>query len=378
MLRIVGDARMGGMRWPLTLLVIFAGLLVACGGYGAAPGRIAFMSDRDGNLEIYVMNADGSGQTNLTNNPADDFLLAWPPDGRRIAFVSDRDGDREIYLMDADGSKQINLTRNPADEVFAVWSPSGERIAFMSDRDGNWEIYVMNADGSNQTRLTNSPAVDMVPSWSPDGNRIVFTSNGRGAPDANGGTNSDLYVINADGSGLVRLTGDAVDEFGAAWSLDGLSIAFISGGPGGTGIFLMSTPRDSASRQFHGMAGLGRSAARQSLCPDLAMNRSRVSATPCPRGDLSHWPGRQIRLDRKLPRALLPRSCSRSLFCREKQPAPNCVPKSISIVSAVFRALSPALGQSATGLALWPAQGLRVQPLCYCAAMSVAKHPSGG
>jgi hypothetical protein len=116
----------------------------------AQAGRIAFISKRDGNWEIYVMNADGSGQTNLTNNPAHDWGPSWSPDGRRIAFYSDRDGNWEIYVMNADGSGQTNLTNNPADDWGPSWSPDGRRIAFFSDRDGNREIYVMNADGSGQ------------------------------------------------------------------------------------------------------------------------------------------------------------------------------------------------------------------------------------
>jgi hypothetical protein len=89
----------------------------------AQAGRIAFASNRDGNREIYVMNADGSGVTRLTNNPADDVVPSWSPDGRRIAFESDRDGNLEIYVMNADGSGQTNLTNNPADDVVPSWSP---------------------------------------------------------------------------------------------------------------------------------------------------------------------------------------------------------------------------------------------------------------
>jgi dipeptidyl aminopeptidase/acylaminoacyl peptidase len=85
--------------------------------------RIAFVSRRDGNSEIYVMNADGSNQTNLTNNPADDYDLAWSPDGRQIAFSSWRNGNRDIYVMNADGSNQTRLTTNPADDNRPVWSP---------------------------------------------------------------------------------------------------------------------------------------------------------------------------------------------------------------------------------------------------------------
>ena len=130
---------------------------------------------RDGNYEIYVMNADGSGQTRLTNNPADDDYPAWSPDGTKIAFTSDRDGNDEIYVMNADGSGQTRLTNNPADDQYPAWSPDGKKIAFDSDRDGNYEIYVMNADGSGQTQLTNNPANDKYPAWSPDGKKIAFT-----------------------------------------------------------------------------------------------------------------------------------------------------------------------------------------------------------
>ncbi len=90
-----------------------------------------------------------------------------PVAAERIAFHSDRDGNPEIYVMDADGSNVTRLTNDPADDGFPTWSPDGSRIAFFSDRDGNPEIYVMDADGSNVTRLTNHPALDAVPAWSP-------------------------------------------------------------------------------------------------------------------------------------------------------------------------------------------------------------------
>jgi Tol biopolymer transport system component len=88
-----------------------------------ATGRIAFDSNHDGNAEVYVMKADGSGQTRLTNNPAQDGASAWSRDGSRIAFTSNRDGNAEVYVMKADGSGQVNLTNNPAGDGSPAWSP---------------------------------------------------------------------------------------------------------------------------------------------------------------------------------------------------------------------------------------------------------------
>ena len=174
-------------------------------------GRIAFQSDRDGNAEIYVMNADGSGQTRLTNNPANDDVPAWSPDGAKIAFQSTRDGNYDIYVMNADGSGQTRLTTNPYfnDDVPA-WSPRGGKIAFKSTRDGNAEIYVMNADGTGQTRLTTNSATDGNPVWSPNGAKIAFESNRDG--------NYEIYVMNADGSGQTRLTNNPATDARPGWS----------------------------------------------------------------------------------------------------------------------------------------------------------------
>ena len=98
-------------------------LSFGCGGE-KAPERIAFASDRDGNFEIYVINADGSGPTRLTRNAFIEGNPAWSADGSRISFDSDHDGNRQIYVMNADGSNQTNLTNNVAEDSNPAWSPA--------------------------------------------------------------------------------------------------------------------------------------------------------------------------------------------------------------------------------------------------------------
>jgi TolB protein len=133
------------------------------------------MSERDGNKEIYVMNADGTGQTRLTNKPAPDDCPAWSPDGSKIAFGWSYEGSGEVYVMNADGTGQARLAEVGLAEP-PTWSPDGSQIAFVSQRGFDTgllyepnarEIYVMNADGTGQTRLTNNEAKDESPRWSP-------------------------------------------------------------------------------------------------------------------------------------------------------------------------------------------------------------------
>lgn len=188
-------------------------------------GQIAFVSDRDGNSEIYVMNADGSNQTRLTHNQAYDTNPTWSPDGRRIAFVSNRDGNEEIYVMDADGRNQIRLTYTTGSNSPA-WSPDGHRIAFSQYGDSGG-IYVMDADGTNQTRLFSDSAFALA--WSPDGRRITFSGDGCGNPDHD----SCFYVIDIDGNNKTRLptvTRGVIQV--PVWSPDSSQVAYTVSGVG--------------------------------------------------------------------------------------------------------------------------------------------------
>ncbi|MFC1634762.1 SBBP repeat-containing protein [Planctomycetota bacterium] len=196
--------------------------------------KIAFHTDRDGLLEIYTMNSDGSSQMRLTFNDVDDASPSWSPDGSRIAFHSGEDGKRDIYVMKVNGTGRTRLTNNEADDSYPCWSPDGLIIAFHSDRDGNYEVYMMKAaDGASQTNLTNNPAVDQLPAWSPDGTKIAFHSDRD--------SNLEVYTMNAiNGTGLVRLTSNpAVDSY-PSWSPDGEKLAFHSDRDGDYEIYVMN------------------------------------------------------------------------------------------------------------------------------------------
>jgi dipeptidyl aminopeptidase/acylaminoacyl peptidase len=197
----------------------------------SADGRkIAFVSDRDGNENIYVMDADGTNERRLTENPASDFYPTWSPGpsgSARIAFTSTRDNDREIYVMNADGSDQTRLTFVDGVDQRPDWFPKGPRIAFESSRDGNYELYAMEADGAGQTRLTFHGAPDTEASWKPNGKILAFSSGEAGA--------ADIFAFRTRQGrrrhrrGRHRLIGDRRDDHNPAWSPDGRQMAFTGG-----------------------------------------------------------------------------------------------------------------------------------------------------
>jgi Tol biopolymer transport system component len=250
-------------------------------------GRIVFSDETN---DIWSMRADGSRVRRLTSAPAQEFDPTWSPDGRRIAYRHQTEDDEttEIYVMDADGSHQTNLTRNEVADwgpdwsldgdaiafnsametegfglygfvvapdgtglrrisdhyvEYPAWSPDGSRIAFMAqepDASGSnpdYNIFVMNADGTGVTRLTDAPGEDGWPAWSPDGSQIVFSSarddcsisesaDCRSTGDI--GPWEDAWVMNADGSSQHRLTDGFAQFF--AWSPDGDAILVAGAG----------------------------------------------------------------------------------------------------------------------------------------------------
>lgn len=271
-------------------------------------GQIAFTRGR----HIYLMNPDGSGQSNLTPEPGNgdgngNWDPTWSPDARRIAFVTDRNGaNYQIWVMNADGSAQTRLTSTGDAAIYNVqtpaWSPDGRKIAFSMEARSGWEIWVMNSDGTNQTRLTNAGGSehytyrdgnnDWHPAWSPDGSQLAF---GRLTfPDGPYSHKAEIWIMNADGTSLRNvteqrigvvdwrprwspngekivfesnrdgvfkiyvmnrngtdqrnLTNDSAHRWNAAWSPDGGKIAFVSSPDYATGIFLMNADGSHQSR----------------------------------------------------------------------------------------------------------------------------------
>lgn len=219
---------------PIALMLAIVGLLAVCGtreagaAVPAEEGKIAFASTRDGNWEIYTMEVDGSGQTNLTNNAAADREPAFAPDGGNIVFTSDRGGRADVWSMDANGGNLTNLTNGAGQSYSPAYSPNGGKIAFASSRFASSDIYTMDADGSDQTRLTDGIGFSDTPAYSPDGSKIAFTSTRDG--------DWEIYTMDADGSDLKQITNtaDEVLDLYPAYSPDGGRIAFARRGPDGS------------------------------------------------------------------------------------------------------------------------------------------------
>lgn len=208
----------------------------------AGQTQIAFASNRDGDYEIFVMNADGSDLRQVTFNSINDDKPSWSKDGTRLAWESEIDGDFEIFVANADGTAQRQITDNSANDFGPAWSPDGTRIAYHSNFDGDFEIWVMNSDGSNPQQITfNDGATDRSPTWSPDGQELIYYS------DISGGR--EIYRVNLNTGNIRRLTNNAFYDGQPDWSLNGTGLIFGSTrNDNNSEIFTMRTDGSNVNR----------------------------------------------------------------------------------------------------------------------------------
>ena len=229
---------MGGLRHslPAELLVLASlalmWLLVGC---GSDADKITFVSEVDGDAEIYVIDPDSGEAVPLTDNHSSDTNPIWSPDGKDVAYVSDESGDLEINVVDDKGKLTRRLTYIPGDDRTPLWSPDGQDLAFLSNQDGKAEVYLMTADGGRAVRITAEEPDERIGDWSPDGVWLAFARGG--ASDERG-----LWLRNPDGVNLVHLTTE--NDFDPVWSPNGKHIVFVRDADGNLDLFLASRLKD--------------------------------------------------------------------------------------------------------------------------------------
>ena len=196
---------------------------------------LLFESDRTGNSELYTMNMDGTNLKQLTVNDANDDSPTWSPDGKKIVFTSERDDNPEIYIMDADGKNSKRLTSTPGDDSHPKFSPDGLRIVFNSarttpDLKTDWgkqhiEIFTMKIDGSDVKQVTSFKTVTTYASISPDGTKLLYrkviNTWGFNWDLSTSARNSEVFVMNIDGTGERNLSGNAAFDGWPVWTPDG-------------------------------------------------------------------------------------------------------------------------------------------------------------
>ena len=183
--------------------------------------QVAYMSNADGDFDIYVRTLDDRIVRKLTDAPDQDGTPVWSPDGLQIAFRSMRDTRSQIYVMNADGSNQRNISRNEYHDEHPFWSADGRRILFCSDqttspgaRERNFDIFEMNDDGTLARQITRTPEVETYASWSPDGSKIICRKILEGG-------NWEVVVMNADGTGIINISNsEGVDGWPACHPME--------------------------------------------------------------------------------------------------------------------------------------------------------------
>jgi TolB protein len=190
------------------------------GEKGVARTRIAFVSDKTGKKELYVMDYDGQNLKKLTADRAICMSPAWSPDGRILAYVSYRDKNPDLFGLDMETGRRWKISSSEGLNISPAWSPNGKRLAMAMSRDGGAEIYTISMEGNDVERLTYGIADNVSPSWSPNGREIVFTSGRGGSPQ--------LYIMGVDGSDPRRITYEGSYNASPHWSPRGDRIVFAS------------------------------------------------------------------------------------------------------------------------------------------------------
>lgn len=204
--------------------------------------EIAFVTDRDGNSEIYIMDINGENLRNITRNDSLDFSPTWSYDGQNLYFYSKRDGNAEIYSIKTDGTDLNRLTNHFSPDVLPEISPDGNTIVFMSERDSlSRNVYVMDRDGSNVRPLTRNKFYEESPNWSITGQEIIFTRQLRDSNDTSHAANGEIHIMNSDGANVRRLTNKAGYDSGAQFSPDGKRIAFYGSNHDNWDLFIMNS-----------------------------------------------------------------------------------------------------------------------------------------
>jgi len=224
---VLSVASLGGFLWYL----VSHKPVVRDGSPSWSPDgkSIVFRSERAGRGDLYVMGADGSNPHPIVETEANEESPAFSPDGQTIAYDTDRDGNSEIYVVAIGGGQTRRLTSNPARDLSPAWSPDGKKIAFMSDRDSRpaFDVFLMNADGTGLERVTRGGS-SWFPQFSPDGSRLTMH------------VTRDVAVLDLASRTSRKLTADPVNGMYPSWFPDGRTLAFMSWRNGATALFTIN------------------------------------------------------------------------------------------------------------------------------------------
>lgn len=262
----------------ITLLFGYSCLLVSVVGsvQAAEHSVISFLSNENGDYDIFLIDTDGSILQRYTTDTMRKSMLTCAPKGYLFAYSSNEKGNPDIYKMDISDNKPIQLTQHAGKNILPAWSPNGEWMAFVSDREGTQNIYRMDVDGLNLIRLTNQ-GINGRPAWSPDSQMIAFDSQREG--------HHAIYIMNANGGELKQLTEDLPLWSGCTWSPDGKQIAYPAGNFDREGVDIFTMDVDGNNIRKLTSMGSGFRSGNAAWSPDgkwIAYSAVRVAEWPNP------------------------------------------------------------------------------------------------